>query len=248
MIDQIFTQCRRSSEKKPCGERRSVVENTHPRASCACVCVCWGGGGIWKNTLCCQRIKMLFFLVEAVLPSKALCQCGAAVCCRSDALGILTASLAGFVDDPLCFNPELNNRHWVILKQHSCEIPRICTWTWSSCVCCIAGLLRCGQAGLQWGWRQTLRKSVQSFGFSYISENFSLIKTSGSVPWGHRRALQDLTSAIDFFFFFFSSCELNPLKLHQLPQRKREWRRKCTQDCIIRLQSRACLCSFEVTS
>ena len=153
---------------------------------------------------------MLFFLVEAVLPSKALCQCGAAVCCRSDALGILTASLAGFVDDPLCFNPELNNRHWVILKQHSCEIPRICTWTWSSCVCCIAGLLRCGQAGLQWGWRQTLRKSVQSFGFSYISENFSLIKTSGSVPWGHRRALQDLTSAIDFLFFFFQAVSSIP--------------------------------------
>lgn len=60
---------------------------------------------------------MLFFIVEAVLPSKALCQCGAAVCCQSDALGILTASLAGFVDDPLCFNPELNNRHWVILEQ-----------------------------------------------------------------------------------------------------------------------------------
>ena len=99
-------------------------ENTHPRALCVCVCVracvCVCGGRV---TPCCQRIKMLvFFLVEAVLPSKALCQCVVAVCCRSDALGILTASLADFVDDPLCFNPELNNRHWVILEQHRCEI------------------------------------------------------------------------------------------------------------------------------
>lgn len=35
-----------------------------------------------------------------------------------------------------------------------------------SLCCCTAGLLWCGQARLQWGWRETLCKSEQSF---YIS-------------------------------------------------------------------------------
>ena len=194
-------------------------ENTHPRALCVCVCVracvCVCGGRV---TPCCQRIKMLFFfLVEAVLPSKALCQCVVAVCCRSDALGILTASLADFVDDPLCFNPELNNRHWVILEQHRCEILEFVHERESL----VSVALQGSYGVVKLAYNEDDDKHYVSlcnrflslnffFFFFYISENFSLIKTSSSVPRGHRRALQDLTSAIDFLFRFFQAVSSLP--------------------------------------
>lgn len=99
-----------------------------------------------------------------------------------------------------------------------------------SLYCCIAGLLRCGQTCLQRGWWQTLCKSLHSL---YISSDLQLKFRPTSPLNFHqashclycldRRALQDLPSAIHFFFFASTSatsCEFHPLKLHQLPWKK----------------------------
>lgn len=62
-------------------------------------------------------------------------------------------------------------------------------WKWISVSCCIAGLLRCGQTCLQWGWWQTLCKSAQSSLWNAVPP-----------PHSNKGALQHLGNAIDFYF------------------------------------------------
>ncbi len=50
--------------------------------------------------------------METVLPSKHSVSMVPAVCSLSDALGILTESLTGLADEPLCFNEELHHKMW----------------------------------------------------------------------------------------------------------------------------------------
>lgn len=74
--------------------------------------------------------------------------------------------------------------------------------------CCLAGLLRCGETGVQRGRWQTLRKPNHAVVSSHYQWNCSALPPTATALLcifnrsllSHTAALQDLSRAIDFFF------------------------------------------------
>ena len=104
----------------------------------------------------------------------------------------------------------------------------------NECLCVFAGLLRCGQTGLQWGRWQALCKSAQSFHL-----NFCLIKSEVWSLW-HAASEELYRISPALLISIHSDC------ISRLGRKESSfwchW--KCIQDFIIYLQSSAALRSL----
>lgn len=81
---------------------------------------------------------------------------------------------------------------------------------------CVAGLLRCGETGLQRGWWKTLCKLMSSF-FPHLDVSFWL-----TAEVQRRMVLQDLATPTSE-----PGCRFLSLKLHQLSSKTQKWNYLC---------------------